>query len=334
MATPQGTNMVTALTRRYIVNEIVDAAYRGNALLFRWVRARKKHVRGGSQIEVPVLHQRLGSGQAYSGYDEITMSAPDVVKNLAFDWKQVAVPWLIDGLTLAMFDSPESVVDILSFHKETIEMEMADTLGNFVWGPLSNSAAPGAKEFNAVKEAVNNSTGVLGIAGSGAYGGVTRASGSFHNAQVDSSSTVLSDPVLSSMWGNVSVAGQSPTSILSRYEQYNRFLTLGNAERSVQIEPGLRDETLFSAGFTNAVYRNVPWIVDDKVPDGPSASNSAIYMLNERFWHFFVHPRADFFLRPWQDAQTQDAMSTMMLLYGNVVCQHPARQGVFTAIAA
>ena len=63
----------------------------------------------------------------------------------------------------------------------------------------------------------------------------------------------------------VAEAGQTPTVILSRYEQFNRFLTLGASSRQIPITPEAHDEILFSAGFTNGVYRNVPWIVDPKV---------------------------------------------------------------------
>lgn len=333
MATPTGTNLVTALTRRYVVPEIVDAAYKGNALLFRWNKARKKYVRGGSQIEIPVMHRTLGTGQAYSGFDPITLAAVDQTRTLAFDWKQVAVPWAIDGLTVAQFDSPESVVEILSYSKDVLEMEMADTLGNFVWGPLSNASAPATKEIDAIKAAVNNNSGVLGISASSAYGGITRASGSFHNSQIDSSTSTLTEAALNSMWGNVAESGQTPTAIFSRYEQFNRFLGLGTSARQIPITPEAHDEILFSAGFTNGVYRNVPWIVDPKVPDGPNSSNSAIYMLNERYWSFAVHPRADFYLRDWREAESHDVMSTIMFWYGNVMCSHPARQGVFTNIS-
>ncbi|HMY21509.1 MAG TPA: hypothetical protein PKA58_34545, partial [Polyangium sp.] len=107
--------------------------------------------------------------------------------------------------------------------KDIIEMEMADLLGNQVWGPLSSSTAPGTKDLDAIKSAVNNNSGVLGISASSAYGGITRASGSFHNAQIDSSTSTLTESALNSMWGNVAESGQTPTVILSRYEQFNRF---------------------------------------------------------------------------------------------------------------
>jgi len=50
-------------------------------------------------------------------------------------------------------------------------------------------------------------------------------------------------------------------------------------------------------------------------------------MLNENFLHWIVSPRADFYLKPFQEPHNQDAMVASLLWAGNLVCSNPDQQG-------
>ncbi len=62
MATPIGTNSVTALSRRHLLDQIVDAIYRSNTLFFRLIAGNKKMVQGGFQIELPIMWSQTQAG--------------------------------------------------------------------------------------------------------------------------------------------------------------------------------------------------------------------------------------------------------------------------------
>lgn len=323
MATAIGTNVVTSISRRYILPEITDNIYRSNVVFFRLHQANKKLIRGGTQIEAPLMYSRFGNGGPYSGFDLIDVSPNDTIKNAAWDWKQHAVVVSVDGLTLIKTDSPEAVANFIQLYFAQAEMEMAENLGVGIW-----SAGTDVKDIDGLGAAVDDG----GVAAS--YGGITRSSNTWWNSQDDSTTGTLSLSALNSMHGSCTEGGRHPTLIASRREQYNRFWNLNVINQEFPVQPSGHDEQLASAGFTNQLFNGVPWVVDNHVFDGPNTSNSSIVFLNEDYINLAVSPRADFFLEPFQSPVNQDAMVAKMLWAGNLVVTNCARQGKLSNISA
>ena len=88
MATPIGTNSITAISRRFILPEIADNVYLDNVLFWRLNAANKKLIQGGTQIEIPLMYAAFVSGGAYQGFDVLDVSPSDTVQSAAFDWRQ------------------------------------------------------------------------------------------------------------------------------------------------------------------------------------------------------------------------------------------------------
>jgi hypothetical protein len=117
--------------------------------------------------------------------------------------------------------------------------------------------------------------------------------------------------------------------------QYNRLHNLTAPSQTHPVMAGGSDVQLASAGFTNILYNNTPWVVDSHVPDGATnASNSDIYMLNEDYFHLIVTPMADFYLEDFQKPINQDAMVALILWAGDLVISNTARQAKATTIVA
>lgn len=323
MATPIGTNVVTALARRYILPEVVDVIYDSNPIFYRINAGNKRIVRGGTQIEVPFQYRRFAAGGPYSGYEVLSVVPSDTIKNGAWDWKQHYVPVVVDGLTLIKMDSADSIANHITMQFQQAEEEMAENLGTGLW-----SDQTAVKEIDGLEAAVD--------AGSVAttYGGLTRASNTFLNAQVDAATSALTLPTLQTLFGRTTSGGRHPTLIASRQEQYNRYWALVQADQTFDTGVGGHDEMLGSAGFTNLLFNNVPWVIDSHVPDGPNTSNSGIYMLNEDYIFLAVSPRADFYLEDFQKPVDQDAMVAKLLWAGNLVVRNPGRQGKMTAVTS
>lgn len=324
MATPIGVGVVTALSRRYIMPEIVDNIYASNPFFFRMNQANKRIVQGGTQIEVPLMYKRFTNGGPYQGYDSLNVAPNDTVKNGAWDWKQHYVPVTVDGLTLIKTDSPQAIANYIKFYFAQAEMEMAENLAVGVFSDTITNT----KDVDGLKGAVDAGTVAT------TYAGLTRASNTFLNSQVDSTTAVLTVSALQSHFMTVKSGGRAPTLIVSRVEQYNRYHNLGIANQLFQIGPAGTDEQLFSAGFTNLLYNNTPWLEDSHVFDGPNTSNSAILTLNEDYFYFAVSPRADFYLEDFQKPVDQDAMVAKILWAGNLILTNTQRQGKMTAVAA
>lgn len=320
MPTPIGSNTVTAIARHFIMPEITDAIYNSNLFFYR-LNQSKKIIPGGTQLEYPFMYQAMPAGGPYSGYQVLTIAPNDSVKNGVWDWKQHYVPVAVDGLTLIKTDSPLAIANFLKMQFEQAEIQMADNLGT---GVMSDGSTV-AEELDGLQIAVDST---------GTYGGLARSTNSWLAAQEDGSTSTLTLTALNSLFGNTRKGGRSPSLILSRVEQYNRYWKLAVNKQGIVTEPVARDSQLASLGFDNLLFNNVPWCVDDKVFDGPNTSNSAILMLNEDFIHLAVSPRADFYLEDFQTPIQQDAMVSKLLWAGNVIVRHPARNGKLTNVSA
>ena len=319
-----GTNTITSIARHFIMPQITDQVYNSNVLLHRIIKGNKRMVQGGTHIEVPLMHSRFGSGGAYSGYDTFDTTPHDTVKNATFNWKQHQVTWSVDGLTMLKADSPLAIANFLTLQSQQAYMEMAENLAV----GLFSDGTTNTKDID----------GLDGVQGSGSsfgnqnYGGLDRTSNSFwDSSMVTSGGSAMTNSLLMTSFSGASRGGQHPTLIVSGTDQWNRFWALGAGTTTAPTvtydrQPQGHDALLQSAGFTNLLFNNVPWVADSHVNDGTTA-NSVIHMLNENFLHWVVSPRADFYLKPFQEPHNQDAMVASLLWAGNLVCSNPDAQG-------
>lgn len=319
MATPIGTGVVTSIARRFILPEVVDNIYASNAIFFRMHKANKKIVRGGYQIEVPLMYSRFAAGGFYQGYDLLDTAPSDTVKNGAWDWKQAFVPVTVDGLTLIKTDSPEAVADFIRLYFAQAEMEMVEILGTGLWSTGTSNQIDGL---------------AIAVDSTGTYGGLLRSANSWWAAQEDASTATMTLAALNTFFGTCSEGGRHPTIIASSQAQYNRYWALNASQQRFVIEPGGHDEQLASAGFSNLLLNGVPWIVDSHIPVDGATSRDPIYFLNEDYLFLAVSPRADFYMEPFQTAINQDAMVAKMFWAGNLVTTNCQLQGKMTNINA
>ncbi|MGI0134593.1 MAG: phage major capsid protein [Candidatus Micrarchaeaceae archaeon] len=319
-ATPIGTEVVTAISRRYIMPEIADNVYQSNAIFFRLNQSNRKMVQGGTQIELPLMYQHFSAGGFYSGYDQLDVSPSDTVQNCAFNWKQAYVPVSVDGLTLLRTDSPEAIANFISFSFAQAEMELADILGNGIW----SDGVTIPKSLDGLTGAVDNG------ATNANYGGISRASNTWWQSQVDSTTAAVTLTALQALFGSCVSGGRHPTIIASTQGYYNQYWNLNTSPQRFPVQPGGQDEQLAQAGFTNLLFSGVPWIVDSHI--SPTSTEGKVFFLNESYFYLIVAPRADFKLEDFQTPIDQDAMVSKLLWAGDLCCNNVQRQGKFTAL--
>ncbi len=310
-----GADVLTSISRHHIMPDIVDNVYRSNALFYRMNQSNRK-ITGGTHIEVPIMYSRFSAGGPYAGWDTLTVTPSDTVRNARFDWKQQYVPIVVDGLTLIKADSPEAVANLLRLQFQQAEEEMCENLGT----GIHSDGSTDPKQITGLQLAVD---------AAGTYGQLDRSTYTWWAAYGDSTTTILSLPFLQSLHGSASEGGRHPTIIVSQQANYNRYWNMGIGSQVQDIGPAGKDEQLFAAGFTNMLFNGVPWVVDSKV-----VNSTTIYMLNENYLFNVVTPRADFLLEDFQTPINQDAMVAKLLWAGELVCTNPARQAKATLIAA
>jgi len=320
MATPVGTEVVTSISRRWILPDIADNVYNSNPVFFRLNRMNKKLVQGGYQIELPLMFSRFSAGGWYSGFDALNVAPSDTVKNAAFDWKQAYVPVTVDGRTLVRADSAEAIANFLQFYFGQAEMELAEIIGSALW-----SSAPAANMPDSIPTGIDNGT----LAAT--YGGLTRSANSFWNAQVDNSTTALTFAAMQASFGSATFGGRHPTLIVTDQHEYNTFVGLFTANTYFERGPGGIDEVLAQGGWTNALFNQVPVVVDSHVPTGlgtAGAGTHSMYMLNENYWWLIVARGVDFRLEDFITPVNQDAMVAKLFWMGDLVNNNNQTQAV------
>jgi len=333
-----GTNTMTAIARRFILPTITDNIYRSNVLLYRVMQTRKKVVQGGYQIEVPLMYTRFLGGGPYRGAEQAVINEQDTIKNAVFDWKQQRVSWAVDGLTLIKVDSPDAIANYMRLQGQQAFMEMGENLATGLFGSGTTSVAGYVSSYNDTRDidGANSLFGVGTTIGANIYGGITRTANTWWNASLTgtTSTSTLAFAALQSAFSTAQVGGQSPTLIVSRQDQYNRYYALntptgaGNPSIQYERQPGGHDELLASAGFTNLYFNNVPWVVDSHVGNGiVDANNSQIQMWNENFVAYVVSPRADLYVEDFTKPTGVDGFVTSILWAGNFVVTNCATQG-------
>lgn len=317
-----GNNTLRALSERILLPNIIDGVYSTNALYFRLSGSNKKNSAGGMHWEQPFLTGKKAAGGAYEGYDVLDVTPEDVVENGGWDMKQYFTSVTISGKDLARFNSADAAVNILTHKAEHARMDLADKLGTGLYTDIVTSV----KEIDGLKGAIDDGTV------STSYAGLTRATRPFLNAQRDASTATLTLAAVDNMVTNCTQGGWSTSLILSRKEQFRRAKQLCLANQ--RFVTGATEANLAAAGFMNFTYDNIPWVIDSKVFDGPNTSNSAILFLNENVMNIYTMSDVDFEQSDWVRPANQDAMTSLILWYGNLIVDLPYVNGVMTNVSA
>jgi len=324
MATPiWGTNTLTALSNRHLMKYITDVVFNASPITFRLKARNKDVIRGGLWIEQPWMYAKPNSGGWYTGPQILTTVPFDVVQDGSFPWAQLYNNVTVDGLTLNQSESDEKAMDYLTAQFEMAKLDWLDTLATGFWSDGSNT-----QSILGINAAVDNGT----VAST--YGGITRSSNTWLNAQVDSTTPTMTITALNSMFGSCTIGGRAPTVIAGDRANYLRYQALNQNLTTQWKGVSMVDQQFAAAGFDHLIFNNVPWLCDDHIDYVTASGDGNLFFLNEEYWTFVVGQGGNFVIEDFVKPPNQDAMTAIMKLYAQLICANPARQGKFTALAA
>ena len=294
---------ITSTTRRYFMPILVDNIFNSNPALHRAKKKWMSKISGGTKAVVPLAYATTSGAERQIG-GTLNVTANSQITSAEFDWKRYHAPVVIDGLDELKNSGDAQVINHVKAKVQLAEKSLSDILGTdlFADGTTSGSIVG----FKAM------------VLDSGTYGIIARASNSWWNAQVDSTTTTLTLPKMQALFGDCTVDSDRPTVIFTTQDLYD------DAYGLIQPQQRFGDAETIKAGFTNILWNGIPIIVDSHVDSG------YMYMINENYVQLKVHKERDFKLTPFQKPVNEDA-TYAHIFWAGMLCGNNCRmQGVFS----
>lgn len=302
-------NEISATTQKYYIPRLVDNIFNSNALLQRWRKKEQyKAESGGTTIMQPVLYATTSAVQWYSGADTLSTTANDQITAAEFTRAHIAANITISHTDELQNDSDARMVDFVRSKVQAAEMTIADSIGTAMFNLGTDT-----KAIVGLRLAVDSA---------GTYGGINRSSYSWWSAQEDSTSTVLTMPLLQGAYGDCTVGNDKPTVAVTTqdlYDAYNNLLT--PLQR-------FQDEDTAKGGFTNVMFNGIPVIVDSH------CTASHWFFLNEKYFTLYYNKNDNFRFEPFIKPVDQAMASAKIFWAGQLVCSNCRMQYKFGALAA
>lgn len=323
MATPSSvfTEMVTT-TLRHTPTEVTDNVSEHNALLRRLKdKGKLKTVSGGYEIQLPIEYAENGTYQRYSGYEQLTTDASDVLTSAKYEWQQVALHVTASGREIRMnMGSKERMIDLVKARKDNALRTAANNFSVDIYsdGSLTNQ--------------IGGLAHIIQTAGTGTVGGINSSTFSFWQNQfkeatgTDLAATPNSTNAekfkadMNSLWLLLNRGTDKPDVIVMSHDFYTLY-EIGEQ----QLQRYMNAE-LAKAGFAGLKYKTADVIFDDNTNFGTTAEKA--YFLNTDYLYVIQHREAQWSMDDEKKPTNQDAIVVPLYWMGAMCCSNRDLQGV------
>lgn len=333
---------VNASVQDFFMPPIRDQYFLTNAVYYR-LQKRKKNYSGGRAIVVPLsFSPEGGGGQWWTGADKIDLKIRNPITAAVFFRKNFTVPINIARDEEDSVSGPEVITQLVSAKMEIARPTAVDGVGS----ALFNNGTD-ARVIGGLAHAIRNAPGT-----SHTYGGITTSStlNTWWQNQVDATGTyatggsgsfagVRGFGPIGKMWVKIGRAsGKRATMILSNWGAYQDFHDslagvglysgglMSGGQRYMQ-----QDADLARAGFENVMYKNAPWVVDERATHD-SANKEDVHFIYEPAMNLVVHSKRDMSFDGWKEPVDQKTRHAFIDWAGELVCSERRAQGVITQV--
>lgn len=305
------TSEISSLTEKYFYPALVDNIFTSNILLMRakekgWYERRQG---AGESIRVPLAYATTTAAGWYDGSEALTTTANDQITSADFDYKQAHATIAITGKDEVLNSGKEAIVNFVKAKVQLAEKTLARNLGDGLYNVGTDT-----KQIIGLRLAVD-SAGTT-------YGGISRTTYSWWSAQEDSTSTVLTLPLIQGLYGDCTVGNAKPTIITTTQNLWDIYWA------KLQPQQRWQDTKTASAGFTNLLHNGTPIVIDGRCPD------AFMFFLNEDYLHMIVPSERDFKWEPFVKPTNQDVSVAHVYWMGALCCSNCRLQGKLGAITA
>lgn len=343
------------LTLEDIIPKVVDTVNKSNVILQRIVSKPKAW--NGRLVQEPITTTTSSLGQSFKGIETFDTAIDFTTQNLTWYATGYAQPVTISQVEQGFNNTPAGVISLYKASMEYAQNSMASNLGTIFYGTGTGN------NFDGLGAIVDNGTLTS------SYAGLSRATyGANINANVFAASAgVLSLDAMDAVDDASTVSGlnsETPNMILTTRQAWSlygslleptkmaSYSVLGGGQigstTNIGVAPSAADGVTLRGGQSSLEYRAKPVIRDDKCPAG------SMYFLNENYFEFRslkipglntvattntvtdgVYDKISisaFQFREPMSPVNQLAEVGIFVMYGNLICRQPNRNGLLTGI--
>ncbi len=319
MAIPNSsyTELITTTLDNYR-DTLADNILNHNPLLARLNRkGNADPAEGGVKLLENLKYAENGTVLWYSGYEQLSTEASDVLTSANFDWKQLNANVTMSGLEELQNASKQQVHNLLKARIQVCETTLQNTVAAALFYANTEN---GGKAIGGLQHLVAD------LPTSGTVGGISRTSDSWWRNQyydfsvegVTASATTIQHAMnrqhLRTLRGTDKidfwVAGETYFNYFEESLQPNqRFMSAGKGE----------------AGFDSYKYKSADVFFDS------NCSSTRLYGLNTDYLHFRPHASRNFITMKSRQSVNQDATVVPMFWAGNMTVSNSSLQTVICA---
>jgi hypothetical protein len=316
------TELVTTTFRKHD-KEIKDNVSKNNALLARMMKKggfRKED--GGLSIVEMLDYAANGTYQRYSGYDVLNISASEVISAAEFQWRQIAINVVANGLELRTNSGDSRIVNL---SKSRVKNAIRTFKNNFSADVYSDGTLP--NQINGLQALVSDT-------GTGTVGGIDSSVWTFWRNVVQSAAAPLQgggaitpgSTTMESLWLPLWLAlvrGDDKPDLIVTDNNYFSFYEQSQTSIKRYTNDGGAAGTA-AGGFTSLKYKTADVIFDG----GSGIPANHAYFLNTEYLNGVVHPDANMTILDEMSPYNQDAVVIPVLWMGNLTVSNRSLQGV------
>lgn len=309
-------NQVNSLVQDIVEPMIRDQIFLSNILWFR-LRNRIKYKTGGRKWVFPLNWKVEGGGGGwFAGTQTLNTMIYDTIQAAEFTPKNAYVELSIDWESEMQVAGPEQVRDLVEAKTEIARNTAIDMLATNLYNSGSDSQAMTGLQY--IFKDWSSST----VMGSQTYGGITRevtgvgtgtniwwANQGDPTAYTTGAAGTFTDNNLQALGTGFAkvkkASGKWPSLIVSNvysFTDYHNALV-----KNERLQRPQQDSELGKAGFHNLMYRNAPWVADEKAPRNETTKIEKVYLLNEDSLILCADPRALISWTGWRNPHNQMA---------------------------
>lgn len=301
------TSEISALTQKYLIPKLVDNIFASNSL---FQRAKKKKwydkIDGGTTINQPLLYATTGNAMRYSGSETLSNVDTAQITDAQWDWAEYAVSIPITRLDELKNSGKNAIISHIKAKVQAAEKSLADLLGTDLFADGSTS-----KAIDGLR---------LLCAATGTFGGLAKATYSFWQGKVDSTTTAITPAAFQALYGDCTIDSDRPTVAVTTQDVYDDLYA------AFQPQQRFADEDTLKAGFNNLLVNGIPVLVDSHCASG------YLHMLNEAYISLVVHKDEDFRFSPFISPTNQNVKVAHIFWTGNLISSNCRMSGMMTAL--